>query len=209
MDFRTETNIRRTRDIRQEFLPVIQSQYSASPTICALINGFRVNINPYADINMFYQNYVDIDTAAGVGLDVLGNIVDRDRRIMDRETGYYEKLNDEDYRFLLKYKALANICAADAATLARLNTELWGGLRVWVAEIYYLGPMHIRYIFDFWLTERQLALFKEVGYLCKGAGIGLDYYSIKTDEVFGFDEQHLQPFNQGVFDPYGVQTLPQ
>ena len=207
MDFRTCSNVRAERDIRQEFLPVIQSQYSASFSICAIINGLWGNVNPRADIDMFFKNYVDIDTAAGVGLDVLGNILDRDRRLHDRETGYFEKLNDEDYRWLLKYKALANICASDAKTLNMLLQRLHEGETVYVIEMYDKGPMHIRYIFDFFLTERQFAMFKEVGLLCKGAGVGFDFYTIPHDEVFGFDGSGLAPFDCGVFDPYGIQTM--
>ena len=53
----------------------IQSQYSASPHIRMLVDSFWQALNPEADIELIYNNMVNIDTAVGFGLDVWGRIV--------------------------------------------------------------------------------------------------------------------------------------
>ena len=64
--------------------------------------------------------------------------------------------------------------------------------------------MKIRVIFYFYLTSYEIEIFKNYGLLNRGAGVGWEYYQIDPDHTFGFDGSGLQPFNQGVFDPYGI-----
>lgn len=59
----------------------IQSQYGNSPTIKKLLWAFRGHIRPEIDIQEFYKNIMDIDTATGKGLDIWGRIVGVDRNI--------------------------------------------------------------------------------------------------------------------------------
>ena len=59
----------------------IQSQYGNSPTIKKLLWAFRGHIRPEVDIQEFYKNIMDIDTATGKGLDIWGRIVGVDRNI--------------------------------------------------------------------------------------------------------------------------------
>lgn len=59
----------------------IQSQYGNSPTIKKLLWAFRGHIRPDVDIQEFYKNIMDIDTATGKGLDIWGRIVGVDRNI--------------------------------------------------------------------------------------------------------------------------------
>ena len=59
----------------------IQSQYGNSPTIKKLLWAFRGHIRPEIDIQEFYKNIMDIDTATGKGLDIWGRIVGVERNI--------------------------------------------------------------------------------------------------------------------------------
>lgn len=59
----------------------VQSQYGNSPTIKKLLWAFRGHIRPDVDIQEFYKNIMDIDTATGKGLDIWGRIVGVDRNI--------------------------------------------------------------------------------------------------------------------------------
>ena len=68
---------------KQEY---IQSQYSNSPTIKKILNDFRDAILPDVDIDTFYKNIMDIDTASGIGLDIWGRIVGIDRYIVVNDT---------------------------------------------------------------------------------------------------------------------------
>lgn len=116
----------------------IISQYATSPTILELLADWNDCIDPTVDINAFYANYRDIDTAIGVGLDIWGRVLGVGRTIGASTVGKYlgfdegqtvandyqsfgfgilydgaiagpYTLIDSAYRTLLKAKALGNI----------------------------------------------------------------------------------------------------
>lgn len=62
--------------------------------------------------------------------------------------------------------------------------------------------MHVRFVFAMYLTDVQLAIFRIGANLIVGAGVGWSLVMIDTDNTFGFNGSLLQPFNNGVFDPY-------
>lgn len=53
----------------------VQSQYAASPTIRALVDGLNGLIDPRADIQLFYDRIFNPQTAEGVGLQIWARIV--------------------------------------------------------------------------------------------------------------------------------------
>jgi len=113
-------------------------------------------------------------------------------------------LDDEHYRLLLLYKALANISASDAATQNKLLSILVdSGIGDMPSAGYVLevGPMVIRWVFEDSLNSMQLAIFKAVGTLARGAGVGWELYAVNPRTTFGFDGSNMQPFNQAVFVP--------
>ena len=57
------------------------SQYANSQTLLALIDGYSANLDISANIDAFYTNIWNIDTANGAGLDLLGRIVGVSRNI--------------------------------------------------------------------------------------------------------------------------------
>lgn len=211
MNFNSPTDVRECDDIREELQPYLLTQYSASPTIFQLLKDFRDNIDPQADIELFLQKMVDIDTAEGVGLDVLGNIVNIGRTI-EIETGTVT-LADSDYRRLLKYKMLANITDASMATLNKMLGLLFEDITISAHNIlipamngdehYNSYPMHVIFSLEGNLSELDAALFAAGGTLCLGAGVGWELAAVNPQEVFGFAGSGLQPFNQGIFVPEG------
>lgn len=62
--------------------PYIQSQYGASPTIKELLNNFRQEISPTADIEQFIADVMNVKTATGYGLDCWARIVGVQREII-------------------------------------------------------------------------------------------------------------------------------
>lgn len=204
MDFHGQEDVRASDDIRLEPQPYIQSQYSASPVIKQILDDFRSNIRPDADIQTFYKNMMDIKTATGVGLDTWGNIVGIARTIiLDDDTKI--TLDDDFYRTLLMYKALANITDASLYTLNYMINKLFPQYNAMVFSViieaqdekgtyYNTYPMHVRWLFQRYLTDEELALFKVGGTLCVGAGVGWDLYQIDKENVFGFAGSGLQPF---------------
>lgn len=213
MDFRGQEDVRECDNIRVELQPYIQSQYGSSTTIYQILDDFRSNINPSKDMLVFYDNIFNIATANGVGLDVWGEILVIGRTITDPINGKKFTLEDDEYRSLLYYKALANITDASLATLNYMLNKLFpelGGVVFNVIDekqredgtFYNNYPMHVRFAFAMYLTDVQLAIFRIGANLIVGAGVGWSLVMIDTDNTFGFNGSLLQPFNNGVFDPY-------
>lgn len=210
--------------LRQE---TILSQYSASPHILALTEGFALRLDPSPDLDLFYSKIFDIDTAEGWGLDNWGRILQIGRGIdvesrewfgfdgsqlnpfnfgvfyNSENATYYYKMSDDAYRRLLMYKAASNISSADAATLNSLLSDIFEGKFVCALET---GPMQLRFVFGFNLKPFDRAILANYGILNRGAGVGWEWYEEDIGGVFGFNGSHLQPFGQGTFSPYGVQN---
>jgi hypothetical protein len=110
-------------------------------------------------------------------------------------------LNDTAFRTLIFLKAAANIGNATLPSIKEILTKLFDD-PVLVMNI---GEMKVRIVFTFYLTAYQRALFREYGILNLGGGVGFEYYQIDPQGTFGFDGSELQPFNQGIFQPYDIQ----
>lgn len=79
-------------------------QYHDKPKAKATVEAF-VNIYP-DDLVTKVINAFDIDTAVGAQLDILGEYVDVDRFYL--VDGVLQNLSDDDYRTLIKLKAISN-----------------------------------------------------------------------------------------------------
>lgn len=152
----------------QNWEQTVLSQYGNSPILLALIEGMNDAIDPRANIDAFFQNVWNIDTAQGYGLDVWGRIVGITRYIQvpsnidyfGFKTGgspehslpfgsgvfYAGKnstqtyaLSDAAYRSLILFRAMVNIAAVNIPTLNRLINLLLGGITgLYVANGYVL-----------------------------------------------------------------------
>lgn len=194
-------------DLRDLSSYAIQSQYSASEHMLGLMAGFQRQLEITVDMDLFYDSIFNIYTATGFGLDNWGRILAMGRTIEDARRGVSITLTDEYYRLLLLYKALANISSADAETLNRLLfTLVQTGIAEFPPAAYvleprnsYNWPMVIRWVFEGYLNDLQLAVFFAAGTLAKGAGVGWELYAIPR-ETFGFTDGWY-PFNQAPFAP--------
>lgn len=203
----------------------IQSQYAASPTITALVNGFNEQVDPRADIQLFFDNIFNPATARGIGLDYWARIVGLERNVYVEDLGenfgffltgdqewtpwdqgvFYSpetvrkgsyRIDDNSLRKFIFWKALANISTADAYTLNRLLTKLFDN-PVIVTEI---GVMQIRITTTRSLEAWQKAVLIQYGMFGKPAGVGFEFWTIETP-VLGFvvDGQNYMPFGQAPF----------
>ena len=202
----------------------IQSQYGASPHIIGIVKAAAKQLDPSTDIETFYNEVFNPKTAHGVGLDIWGRIVGANRYLtVDNEdyfgflgsllnpfnqapfyihgdTDHY-RLSDEAYRTLIFLKAAANIGNATLPSLKEILSTLFED-SVLVMNI---GEMKVRVVFEFYLSAYDRALFAEYGLLNLGAGVGFEYYQIEPQNTFGFDGSGLQPFSQGIFQPYSIE----
>ncbi|MCC8190131.1 MAG: DUF2612 domain-containing protein [Planctomycetes bacterium] len=203
-DIHEVENLRELYDVRECASYAIQSQYSASQRMLALMAGFQEQITIDGDADLFYQKMFNIYTAVGYGLDNWGRILGITRTIEDADTGAALTLEDEYYRALLLYKALANIAAADAQTLnSLLRILIETGIAGFppVAYVLEVDTMVIRWVFEDFLDPIQRAVFFAAGTLARGAGVGWELYAINPAQVFGFDGSGMHPFNQAPFAP--------
>lgn len=222
MDFHTSADLRACANIREHSPdPTIQSQYSTSTIIKALVHAFDDAIEPNEDLTLFYRMIFDVETAEGVGLDIWGRIVGVGRDITVDEMDYFGylgsdlkpfdvapffdgsvvskvyKLSDPAYRKLIMWKALANISTADAASINQLLAILFEGEKVSILDE---GGMKIRLVIESELEPYQRAIFRTYGLFAKGAGVDFEWLEVPTP-VFGFAGSGLEPFDQA---PYFV-----
>jgi hypothetical protein len=126
----------------------IQSQYSTSPHIMGLVEEFRKQIDPNADIATFFHDYFDPRTARGKGLDIWGEIVGISRILevdasneyfgftgqnmqnLDNAPYYYDnatntyRLSDEAFRDLIFMKAYANIADETLPSIKQILNQI-------------------------------------------------------------------------------------
>lgn len=65
----------------ENYQQTILSQYTNSPTITEILANINDNIDTKSDIENFYNNYFNPETAVGSGLDIWGVIVGVGRRL--------------------------------------------------------------------------------------------------------------------------------
>ena len=213
MNFHSNTDVRECDDVREELQPYILTQYSGSPTIVQLLSDFRDNIDPQADINLFIEKAMNIDTAEGIGLDILGRIIGVSRVV--QYGGETITLTDSLYRRLLMYKAFANISDSTMATMNKMLNLLFGENLMFAKnlivesqngdEYYNAFPMHVRFTALRDLTEDEKILFALGATMNLSAGVGWSLV-VNQSRVFGFKNSNLKPFNCGVFTSYNTTT---
>ena len=211
-------------------LEPVLSQYAASPRILALLVKKAAILDPGRDLMLWYDGIFNPQTAQGVGLDIWGRIVGIGRMLAMQNTEFFGfalqqlenfdqapfwsdslaqgqfRLSDEAYRFLIFYKAMANIgtgtMQAVNAMLNALFEEIHGPGSCYVLET---APMEMRAVFGFYLTGYEQAMLTQYGLLDRPAGVGFGWYQHNPDEMFGFAGQELQNFDNGIFTPFEYQ----
>jgi hypothetical protein len=143
------------------------SQFANSPQLTAMITAFAADIDQTFNIDLFFDDIFNVNTAQGYGLDVWGRIVGVNRIITVTTVlpffGFEEAtdavgfnqapfysgqfvttnfiLNDLSYRKLILVKAFANIVSCSIPNLNQMLLTLFPGRgNVFVTEGGTLGP---------------------------------------------------------------------
>ena len=189
-DFRKISNVRSLISI------ALQSQYSHSERYRQLGLLFNAEIDASPQLDAFFNNILNPETAVGVWLDWWGKRVCVTRNLLI--DGVDTRLDDDFFRFLIFYRAVVNVSNGTAETINRLLTKLIG-LSVFVSD-YQNMSIRIRIVGE--PTSVQIAILKNYGLLNRPAGVLANIESVAPNElVFGFFGSNLLPFNQGVFNP--------
>jgi hypothetical protein len=177
-------------------LQTVITKYANSPAICQLVQNMNDYFSPEANIDQFYDQIWNIETAEGYGLDVWGRILGVGRVLAVAQGGPYlgfeeaddanmtpfgqgifyagsavtqnYALQDDDYRTLLYAKAAANICDGSTPSINAILLLLFPGLgNCYVTD----GNKTMTYTFTFALTPVQLAIVQESGVLPRPCGV--------------------------------------
>lgn len=186
----------------QNYLQTILSQYQNSPVLLQLIAALNDYFDPSIDIDKFYDQIWNLNTATGYGLDVWGRIVGVNRYVnlsasnsFGFATGFYPfgeapffnrnsssnnvALSDAAFRTLILTKALANISGCSAPALNLIVKSLFPGRgNAYCTD---LGNMHMGYIFMFVLTTTETAILFQSGVIPHPSGVSV---------VFSINPQH-------------------
>lgn len=201
----------------------IQSQYSASPHIVALVNGFWSCLDPSADIELIFNKMINPITAEGFGLDVWGRIVAIGREYTSQDTtlpywGYkaplgtdnprmrnfnnapfYKKitgkvkLNDQAYRTYIFLKAMINIGNGSLSSLNRMISVLFPSVNI---VILHVDTMVLRIVIQSELAQSDLDALLNLPWL--PAGVGLEVYQAITP-TWGLEGSGLETLDNGTF----------
>ena len=190
------TDFRKISNVRSLISIALQSQYSHSELYRQLGLLFNAEIDASPQLDAFFNNVLNPDTALGVWLDWWGKRVGVNRNLVI--DGVDTRLDDEFFRFLIFYRAVVNVSNGTSETINRLLTKLIG-LSVFVSD-YQDMTIRIRIVGE--PTSVQVAILKNYGLLNRPAGVLVNVEAVAPNElVFGFFGSELLPFNQGVFNP--------
>lgn len=190
------TDFRKISNVRSLISIALQSQYSPSERYRQLGLLFNAEIDASPQLDAFFNNVLNPDTALGVWLDWWGKRVGVNRNLVI--DGVDTRLDDEFFRFLIFYRAVVNVSNGTSETINRLLTKLLG-LPFFVSD-YQDMTVRIRIVGE--PTSVQVAILKNYGLLNRPAGVLVNVEAVAPNEqVFGFFGSELLPFDQGVFNP--------
>lgn len=173
----------------------ILSQYANSPKLNAILDGIERMISAENDINNFYTDIYNIQTANAYGLDIWGRRLNIPRQLKFEDETI--NLDDEHYRFLLLVKAMSNISNCTVPNLEEILNYLFQERgKVYVFDT---GVMTMKYTFDFYLDNLEKAILDLPGIPPKPTGVGLNIVELPKRELFGFHKTGWQPFDQAPF----------
>lgn len=179
-----------------DYTQTILSQYANSQRLLSIIDSFSAAVDPSEQINNFYDQVFNLETAEDWGLDVWGRIVGVNRvlAVTPKFFGFSEAGNlsadpfnvspfysagatfnfpllDDAFRYLIYAKCLANLWDGSIFGLNQiLLTLLPGRGNVYVIDN---QDMTMTVQFDFVLTPVETAVITTSGVLPHPAGVAL------------------------------------
>ena len=191
----------------------------------AEIEALGEKLNELRDVFLALRNNRWIETGIGNQLDGIGQIVDRSREIGQaiaiKFFGFYDqpntgtfdearfreadednlesyRLNDTEYRAVLKQKVINNSSRATTEDMIRSLKYIFDAPQIMINEI---GNANVVVAIGRKLTDNQIMLARATDLVVKPAGVGL-YYRVhyNANDYFGFNGQpYARGFEDGRF----------
>jgi len=197
----------------QNLEQTILAQYANSPTLNSVVQAWNSELDPTTNINNFYNNVWNIETATGYGLQVWGRIVNIGNTVSlpagmpfgfeeattasaaeFGQSNFYNGtqttsnyvLSDPVFRTLILAKALMNISTSTSSAYNQILMALFPGRGN--AYVTNLGNMQARLTFEFTLQPYELAIIKQTGAITPPTGVLFDVMQVQLPFAFGFAE---------------------
>lgn len=145
--------------------------------------------------NNWLTNVFNIDTANEFGLSIWGTFLDVQRPSYELN-GEIVQFDDDQYRTLIKGRLMLMNSNGSIPSINAYLNYLFPGKAVFAVDYY---DMSINLVFYYQPTEKEMAIIQSEGFLPKPAGVNIKYVIVPPDEVFGFDGQEMQTFDNGTF----------
>jgi hypothetical protein len=187
-------------DIPAEAQSWLAGQFSEATRLQALTAALAEPVKDIDDIAVALQTWRDIDTATGVALDQIGQIINQPRY----GGGYPVGEADADYRPKLRAAILRNRSNGTAEQLIAMVVALLDGLSpvVQVADVYPAG-----FVLAVWVSAApstaQAQALVDFCVAAKAAGVGIVGLAWYTAPTFAFDGFPDPPF-KGYDDGTGL-----
>lgn len=169
--------------VYEKWIKHIPSQFVGKLNIDAVITAFAIQIEEVKKVNEELMSIVDIDTAFGKNLDMIGDIVNVSRKkaytLLNAEASI--EITDDMYRNVLRFQALKNNSNATYADIMRGLHLLWGNAIIKYEEAV-REPASIEIsIQDITTDETDPALVKPM--VIHPGGVKVLFRSIYTDKA--------------------------
>ena len=180
------------------FINTIISQYANSPILFQLIENFNSYLDQTGNIDNLFDTLFDVDTAQGIGLDIIGRIIGVSRILPVTAGGYFSfaggdangefgqapfysgqpltsnyALSDTAFRTVILAKARANLSDASIPAINQLLLTLFKNRGD--CHVVDNNNMTMNYVFNFKLTAVEQALVTNSGMLPHPSGVAVAY----------------------------------
>lgn len=173
----------------------IQNQYQGT-NIETLLNGLADLYNKLITqpVQEFYNNIYNLETAAGIGLDIWGEKLNFPRTIkfIDADTGVEtsKTLDDNEYRLILKVLSLKFYTKMTVPGINKTLKELFSFYDVQAYTVDNQDMTYINYVFLWEMPEYLKQAFNNYDLLPHPLAVGTRYREAFY-QIFGFKGQEL------------------
>lgn len=173
----------------------IQNQYQGT-NIETLLNGLADLYNKLITqpVQEFYNNIYNLETAAGIGLDIWGEKLNFPRTIkfIDADTGVEtsKTLDDNEYRLILKVLSLKFYTKMTVPGINKTLKELFSFYDVQAYTVDNQDMTYVNYVFLWEMPEHLKQAFNNYDLLPHPLAVGTRYREAFY-QIFGFKGQEL------------------
>ncbi len=165
------------------YLGLVTSQYKSSPKYLAFVQMLLKKFDDASNCLLSFTEAFDLNTAVGVQLDSLGEILGISRTLPFQPTSGSPILGDDDYRTLLLAKVYLNLWDGAVDTLQPLWQSIFPGGRIIIDDA---QNMSATIVLSGTFTSLAQQMITHGMIIPRPAGV-LYNYTFATLPIFGFD----------------------